>query len=268
MAANRRRMRNRSLHEALRAFTEQAALTLDAETHAGAEIPFEVVESPGRPRGAVLLPPADRRVHRRAAPTRSSGCPATSPRCARSRGSAASTTTSRRAARRACPRIPASAPTRRCASFLASVYDEASEFAFDRTRFGRAYRELESVVYEGRTLSTLVVPVHGLELDSAEVVLAEGFALARGDTLPEVPPEAVWDGLGRRTSERAGRRRGRGPGDRRRRRAAAPAADRAAPVRDRRRRARPRRLGAHGRRPVARGAGRRAAPRRGACRRR
>jgi hypothetical protein len=51
-------------------------------------------------------------------------------------------------------------------------------------------------VYEGRTLSTLVVPVYGLELDSAEVVLAEGFALARGDTLPEVPPEAVWEGSG------------------------------------------------------------------------
>src|SRR5438477_36352 len=31
-------MRNRSLHEALRAFTEQAALTLDAETHAAAEV--------------------------------------------------------------------------------------------------------------------------------------------------------------------------------------------------------------------------------------
>ena len=47
-----RRMRNRSLHEALRAFTEQAALTLDADTHAGAEIPFEVVEprrAPARP---------------------------------------------------------------------------------------------------------------------------------------------------------------------------------------------------------------------------
>ena len=79
-------------------------------------------------------------------------------------------------------------------AFLAAVYDEASEFAFDRARFDRAYRELESVVYEGRTLSTLVVAVHGLELDSAELVLAEGFALARGDTLPEVPPEAVWDG--------------------------------------------------------------------------
>ena len=47
MVANRRRMRNRSLHEALRAFTEQAALTLDAQKHAGAEVPFEVVESPG-----------------------------------------------------------------------------------------------------------------------------------------------------------------------------------------------------------------------------
>ena len=79
-------------------------------------------------------------------------------------------------------------------AFLSSVYAEASEFAFDPTRFGRAYRELESVVYEGRALSTLVAPVHGLELDSGEVLLAEGFALVRGDTLPELPAEAVWEG--------------------------------------------------------------------------
>ena len=59
MVANRRRMRNRSLHEALQAFTEQAALTLDAETHAGAEVPFEVVRVARGPHGAVLLPPAD-----------------------------------------------------------------------------------------------------------------------------------------------------------------------------------------------------------------
>ena len=184
-------MRNRSLHEALRAFTEQAALTLDAETHAGAEIPFEVVESPGartalycyRPLTGAFIGERSDTLER--LPGHLGAV-----RALESLGGLDDYLTARGEAR-----VPEEAGDRADATlraFLASVYDEASEFAFDPTRFGRAYRELESVVYEGRTLSTLVVPVHGLELDSAEVVLAEGFALARGDTLPEVPPEAVW----------------------------------------------------------------------------
>src|SRR5205809_2197494 len=40
-------MRNRTLHQTLREFAEQAALQLAADASAGAEVPFEVVESPG-----------------------------------------------------------------------------------------------------------------------------------------------------------------------------------------------------------------------------
>ncbi len=40
-------MRNRTLHQLLRAFTEDAGLQLAAETARGAEIPFEIVEEPG-----------------------------------------------------------------------------------------------------------------------------------------------------------------------------------------------------------------------------
>ena len=188
-------MRNRSLHEALRAFTEQAALTLDAETHAGAEVPFEVVESPGartalycyRPLTGEFIGVRSDKLAR---------LPGHLPAVGALEGLGG---LDDYLAARGEARIPEDADERADAAlraFLTSVYEEASEFAFDGARFGRAYRELESVVYEGRTLSTLVVAVHGLELDSAEVVLAEGFALARGDTLPEVPQEAVWDGLG------------------------------------------------------------------------
>ena len=42
-------MRNTSLHEILEAFTADAAGQLAAETASGAEIPFEVVSTPGRP---------------------------------------------------------------------------------------------------------------------------------------------------------------------------------------------------------------------------
>ena len=40
-------MRNRVLHESLRDFAEQASFQLEADATGGAEIPFEVVESPG-----------------------------------------------------------------------------------------------------------------------------------------------------------------------------------------------------------------------------
>jgi hypothetical protein len=191
-------MRNRSLHEALRAFTEQAALTLDAETHAGAEIPFEVVESPGARTALYCYRPLTGEF----IGARAHSLQALPGRLAATHALEGLGGLDDYLAARGHSRVPDD-PGERADSalraFLASVYDEASEFGFDAARFDRAYRELESVVYEGRTLSTLVVPVHGLELGSAEVVLAEGFALARGDTLPEVPAEAVWgtrgDGL-------------------------------------------------------------------------
>jgi hypothetical protein len=40
-------VRNRTLHQSLRDFAEQAAFQLEADATGGAEIPFEVIESPG-----------------------------------------------------------------------------------------------------------------------------------------------------------------------------------------------------------------------------
>jgi hypothetical protein len=195
VVANRRRMRNRSLHEALRAFTEQAALTLDAQKHAGAEVPFEVVESPGARTALYCYRPLTSAFIGERADTLEQ-LPGHLPAVGALEGLGGLDDYLAARGEARVPEDPGDRADATLRAFLNSVYDEASDFAFDRTRFGRAYRELESVVYEGRTISTLVVPVQGLELDSAEVVLAEGFALARGDTLPEVPPEAVWEGSG------------------------------------------------------------------------
>src|SRR5205823_1038572 len=49
-AANRRRMHNRALHDTLAAFVEEAASQLAEEVSGGAEVPFELIESP--PTGA------------------------------------------------------------------------------------------------------------------------------------------------------------------------------------------------------------------------
>src|SRR6476659_4763117 len=47
-------MRDRQLHSALRAFAEEAAWTLAAETAQGAEVPFDVLEEPARRGGPTL----------------------------------------------------------------------------------------------------------------------------------------------------------------------------------------------------------------------
>jgi hypothetical protein len=184
-------MRNRTLYQSLRDFAEQAAFQLEADASGGAEIPFEVVESPGaraplycyrpltgnfiRDRLGVLgrLPtyaPARRAVEQLG------GLEA----YLRVRGE---------------PRIPedpgdlADAALR---SFLSAMYAEASEFEFSAARFSRAYRELEASVYESRSLTAVAVPLHGLELASEQVPLGEGLALVRGDALDDAPAEAVW----------------------------------------------------------------------------
>jgi hypothetical protein len=72
------------------------------------------------------------------------------------------------------------------------MFAEASEFEFSAARFSRAYSELESAVYESRALTAVIVPVHGLEIASGEVPLADGLSLVRADTLDEAPREAVW----------------------------------------------------------------------------
>jgi hypothetical protein len=184
-------MRNRTLHQSLRDFSEQAAFQLEADASGGAEIPFEVVESPGaraplycyrpltgqfiRDRLGVLgrLPtyvPAKRAVESLG------GVDA----YLRVRGE---------------PRVPEDPGERADAalrSFLSSMYAEVSEFEFSAERFSRAYSELEAAVYETRSLTAVIVPLHGLELASDEVPIAEGLSLARGDTVEDAPAEAVW----------------------------------------------------------------------------
>ncbi|HVE69260.1 MAG TPA: hypothetical protein VNB64_11830 [Solirubrobacteraceae bacterium] len=184
-------MRNRTLHQSLRDFAEQAAFQLEADASAGAEIPFEVVESPGaraplycyrpltgqfiRERLGVLgrLPTYTRAKH---AILSLGGVDA----YLRVRGE---------------PRIPESLDERADAtlrSFLSAMFAEVSEFEFSAERFARAYEELESAVYETRSLTAVIAPLYGLELASEEVPIVEGLSLVRADTVEDAPAEAVW----------------------------------------------------------------------------
>ncbi len=189
-------MRNSTLYATLEAFTGDAAGRLSAETASGVEVPFEVIETEARPSSR---PPLycyrpltaafirDRLGLLAALPTYAPAAQALSGL------EGLDAYLSLREVSRVPnePRERANA-TMRC--FLASVFAERSEFGFDRDRFEAAYEELERVLYEGRCLTTVIVPLLGVSLDpgTAELALGDGLSLVRGDALPDAPMDAVW----------------------------------------------------------------------------
>jgi hypothetical protein len=186
-------MRNRMLHGLLEAFTEDAGLQLAHDTANGAEVPFEVVEEPGargaggfycyRPQTAGFI-----RSRMGVLDRLPSYLPA-------ARALAAVDGIDAYLRRRGEPRIPPDGRERADAalrSFLSAVYAETSAFGDQPEAFATAYAELEATLYEGRQVATVIAPLLGLALDSDEVSLGDGLALARGEALPDAPPEAVW----------------------------------------------------------------------------
>ena len=78
-------------------------------------------------------------------------------------------------------------------AFLAAMWSDATDFAFDAARFDAAYGELEESAYAGCSLSLVVTPVEGLVIDADEVPLGDGLTLVRGVALPDAPPELRGD---------------------------------------------------------------------------
>lgn len=186
-------MRNRSLHQRLRAFAEEAAFQLCTDAAGTGDLPFEVVASPGaraplycyRPLTAEFIRERGGELER--LPTRG-------PAVAALAGLAGVDDYLRL---RGEPHVTSHAGARAEAAlnaFLAAMYADRTEFDFSPERFERAYEEVEAAVYERRSLAAVVAPVHGLTLVSEEVALDEDLSLVRGDTLDGVPPEAVWGG--------------------------------------------------------------------------
>lgn len=186
-------MRNRMLHGLLAAFTEDSGMQLASETANGAEVPFEVVEEP-RGRGAggfyCYRPQTSGFIRSRMGVL--DRLPSYLPAA---RALSAIEGIDAYLRRRGEPRVPPDARERADAalrSFLSAVYADTSAFGFQPERFEAAYAELEATLYEGRQVATVVAPLLGLALESDELALGDGLALARGESLPDVPPEAVW----------------------------------------------------------------------------
>jgi hypothetical protein len=177
-------------------FATEAAMQLTAETSSGAEIPFELVDTAGGPRGRVPLycyrPLTGEFIRDRlsllsAMPTYAAALRALTgldglDGYLRQRGE---------------PRIPDE--PRECADavlrvFLSAVWAERTEFGFDPDRFEAAYEELERALYEGRAVTTVAAPVLGiiLDVDTTEIALGNGLSLVRGNALEDAPAEAVW----------------------------------------------------------------------------
>jgi hypothetical protein len=180
----------------IEAFASEAAMQLTAETASGAEVPFELIETTGGPRGRVPLycyrPLTGTFISDRLGLL--SGMPTYVP-ALRAVGGLDGVEAYLR--QRGETRIPDD--RRQCAdaalhAFLLAVFADRTEFGFDEVRFETAYEELERALYEGRALTTVVAALLGIALDpeTTEIALGEGLSLMSGDALEDAPPEVVW----------------------------------------------------------------------------
>ena len=189
-------VRNGTLHGVIEAFATEAAMALCAETASGAEVPFELIDAAGGPRGRVPLycyrpltaPFIDERLGLLSA------LPTYAPAARALSGLQGVDAYLRQRGESRIPSEPRECTDVALRAFLAVLYDERSEFSFDPDRFEVAYDELEQALYEGRAVTTVVAPLLGIALDydTTEIPLGDGLALMRGDALDDAPPDAVW----------------------------------------------------------------------------
>jgi hypothetical protein len=176
-------MRNRELHDALRAFALETAALLSEDQDRGAEIEFDLDE--GARRGGPTLYHyrpltakfvADRWPRLRELPT----CPAAC--AALGAGAAAYLRINGLRGAEAEPALRA---------MLERLYEDATDLSFPEQRFERVYAEVERTLYERSQAATVLAPVHGLILDVERVDLGGGLALVRGGAT-DAPDDALW----------------------------------------------------------------------------
>ena len=176
-------MRNRRLHDTLRAFALDAARALSADIEAGAEVAFELDErSTGRSVLYRYRPLIATFVSERWQQLRT----------LESFGAAADELGTGSAAYLRVQGL-ASEPDAEPAllAMLERIWEDATSFAFPEDRFEHVYEEVERALYEGVLQSAIAAPLPGLVMERDRVDLGDGMALVRGD-LSGAPAEAVW----------------------------------------------------------------------------
>lgn len=176
-------MRNRGLHDALRAFALEAAAELSDDIAMGAEIDFDLEDESSRGGPALYhyIPLTGRFIEERWTQLRF--LPSAGAACDElDQGAAAYLRLSGLRGAEAEPALRA---------MLERLYEDLSDFAFPEERFERVYAEVEGTLYEKSQSATVLVPVHGLEMQAERVELGDGLCLVRGDR-SDAPDEAVW----------------------------------------------------------------------------
>ena len=189
---NRTAMHNRQLHGALAAFAEEAAWQLAAETADGAEIPFEVVRGGRRDSPLYCYRPltADFIEQRVGLLSR---LPSFLPAVHALSGLGRLGDYLESRGERGYPAEPRARAEFALRVFLSRVFEESTDFALSPERLERAYAEVESALYDGRTETVVIAPLLGVEIASPEVALGEGLTLVQGDAFAEdAPADALW----------------------------------------------------------------------------
>jgi hypothetical protein len=187
-------MRHRALHDAVLAFSEQAAWQLAADAADGAEIPFELDEV-GSGRGPALYcyrPLTEEFIRSRVGVL--GRLPGYDPAARLLAGVGGLDAYLRLRGETRVPTEPAECADAVLRTFLGQVFEDASEFVLDEGRFGRAYADLERGIMRDRTIGEVVGVVHGLVLAGDEVALGQGLSLVRAGAL--AAPPAGLDRLG------------------------------------------------------------------------
>jgi hypothetical protein len=184
-------MRNRLLHQTLRALVEHAAVQLAADTAAGAEIPFEVVESRGSRASLYSYHPltAEFIRQRMSAVGR---LDTYDPAARVLAGLEGLDVYLRSRGERRIPDDPAERADAVLRAFMSRLWEDSSDFELVEGRFAHIYEELEATVYATRWLISVIAPLPGLALSSERVAMGDGMWLVRSDALDDLPPDAAW----------------------------------------------------------------------------
>jgi hypothetical protein len=176
-------MRNRRLHDSLRAFALDAARALTTDIEAGAEVDFELDE---RATGRSVL------YRYRPLIAGFVGQRWQQLRTLESFAAAADELGTGSAAYLRVQGVASDAdPEPALLVMLERIWEDAASFTFPEDRFERVYADVERALYEGVLQSAIVAPVPGLVMERDRVELGEGMVLVRGD-LSGAPAEAVW----------------------------------------------------------------------------
>jgi hypothetical protein len=183
-----------TLHALLEVFTTEAGVRLTVAASDGDEIPFELVETDARKGGGSPLycyrPLTGDFIRARLGLLVT--LPSYAPAAQALEGVGGIETYLRRAHGRVqLPQTPRELADAALREFLAQIFAERSEFAFDSARFELAYGELERAIYQGRCVTEVIAPLLGIDLDhdTTELALGEGLSIVRATALAGAPAE-------------------------------------------------------------------------------